>query len=140
MIDETRGLTAEDSLRESAVEEGILHIELLNGPVMGDSTGEHHANGGQFHNWAESFIIVDSGALSETLKDPASLVAIKGTVSAELVHEDPLAGDGVGSLRPGNKLPGPIAHQGPILILHSCTPIGIGECSIGRGRDWGRCR
>jgi hypothetical protein len=118
------------TVSESAVEEGILHIELLNGPLMGDSSGEHRA---------ESLIVVDSGALSEALKDPASLVGIKGPVSAELVREDPLAGDNVGALSPGNKLPCPIAHHDPVLILHSRTPIGIGECSTGGGRDRGRC-
>jgi hypothetical protein len=122
------------------VEEDILHIELLNGPVTGDSSGEHRVNGDRFHNRAESLIVVDSEALSEIPKDPASLVAIKATVSAELVREDPLAGDDVGALRPGNNLSGPIAHQGPVLILHSCTPIGIDECSTGGGRDQGWCR
>jgi hypothetical protein len=37
-IGETRGLAAKDSFRESVVEEGILHIELLNGSVTGDSS------------------------------------------------------------------------------------------------------
>jgi hypothetical protein len=97
-------------------------------------------NGGQFHNRAESLIVVDSEALSETPKDPVSLVVIKGPVSAELVCEDPLTRDNIGALRSGNKLPGPIAHQGPVLILHSRTPIGIGERSTSRGRDRGWCR
>jgi hypothetical protein len=97
-------------------------------------------NGGWFHNQAKSLIVVDPGALSETPKDPVSLVAIKGPDSMELVCEDLIAGDDIGALRPGNKLPGPIAHQGPVLLLHSRTPIGIGECSMGGGRDRGRCR
>jgi hypothetical protein len=122
------------------MEESILHIELLNGPVMGDSSGEHRANGGRFHNRAESLIVVDSGALSETSKDPASLVAIEGPISAELVREDPFAGDDVGALRSWNKVPDPIAHQGPVLVLHSRTPIGIDEGSADGGRDRGRCR
>jgi hypothetical protein len=49
-IDETHGLVAVDSLSEDVIEEGILHIELLNRPIMGDSNGEHHAHGGRFHN------------------------------------------------------------------------------------------
>jgi hypothetical protein len=122
------------------MEEGILHIKLLNGPVTGDSSGEHSTNGDRFHNRAESLIVLDSGALSETPKDPTSLVAIKGTVSAKLVREDLLTDDDVRALRLGNKLPCPIAHQGPILILHSRMPIGINECSTGRGRDQGWCR
>jgi hypothetical protein len=94
-IGKTRGLAAVDSLSEGAMEEGILHIELLNQPVMEDSSGEHHAHGDRFHNRAESLVVVDSGALSETPKDLASLVAIEGPVSAKLVCEDPFANDDV---------------------------------------------
>jgi hypothetical protein len=97
-IDETRGLTAVDSLSEGVMEEDILHIELLNRSVMGDSSGKHRAHGGRFHNRTESLIVVDSGALSETPKDPASLVAIKGPVSAELVRKNLFASDDVGAL------------------------------------------
>jgi hypothetical protein len=122
------------------VEEGIFHIELLNGPVTGDSSGEHRANSGRFYNRAESFIVVDSGALSETPNDPTGFVAIKGPVSTELVCEDPLAGDNIGALRSGNQLSGPIADQGSILFLHSRTPMGIGKRSTSGGGDRGRCR
>jgi hypothetical protein len=139
-ISETHGLAAVDSLSEGAMEEGILHIKLLNRPVMGDSSGEHRAHGGRFHNRAESLVVVNSGALSETPKDLASLVAIEGPVSAELVREDPFVSDDVGALRSWNKISGPITHQGPVLILHSCAPIGIGEGIADGGRDRGWCR
>jgi hypothetical protein len=84
------------------MEEGIFHIKLLNGPVMGDISGMHHANSGQFYNRVECLIVVDSRALSETSKDPTSLVAIKCPISTELVREDPLVSDNVGALRSGN--------------------------------------
>jgi hypothetical protein len=90
------------TVSDSVVEEGICHVELLNGSVMGDSNGEHRANSGRFYNRAESLIVVDFRALSETPKDPTGLVAIKGPVSTELVREDPLASDNVGALRWGN--------------------------------------
>jgi hypothetical protein len=122
------------------MEEDILHIELLNWSVMGDSSGEHCAHGGRFHNRAESLIVVDFGALSETPKDPVSLVVIEGPVNVELVREDPFVGDDVGALRSWNKVPCPITHQGPVLILHSRTPIRISEGSSDRGRDRGRCQ
>jgi hypothetical protein len=84
------------------VEEVIFHVKLLNGSVMGHSSGEHRANSGQFYNRAESLIVVDSGALSETPKDPTGLVTIKGPDTTELVREDPLASDNVGALKSGN--------------------------------------
>jgi hypothetical protein len=98
-IGETRGLAAVDRLSEGAMEESILHIELLNRPVMGDSSGKYHAHDGRFHNRAKSLVIVDSGALSETPNDPASHVAIEGPMSVELVREDSFADDDVGALR-----------------------------------------
>jgi hypothetical protein len=64
-VDKACGLVAEVFLGESAVKEGIFHIELLNGPVTGDNSGEHRKNSGRFYNRAEGLIIVDSGALSE---------------------------------------------------------------------------
>jgi hypothetical protein len=135
-VGEACGLAAEDCLGESVGEEGIFHVELLNGPVTGDSNGKHRANSGRFYNRAESLIVVDSGALSETLKDPTGLIAIKGPVSTELVREDRLAGDNVGALRSGNQLPGHIANQGPVLFLHSRTPMGIGKRNTSGGGDW----
>jgi hypothetical protein len=96
-VSEARGLAAEDCIEDSAMEDGIFHVDLLNGLGTGDSSGEHRANSGRFYNRADGLVVVDSGALSEILKDPTSLVAIKGPVSTELVHEDPLAGDNVGA-------------------------------------------
>jgi hypothetical protein len=139
-VDEARELTAEDCLEESAVEEVILHVELLNEPGTGDSSSEHHANSDRFYNRVEGLVVVDSGALSETPKDPMGLVEIKGPVSTELVCEYPLASDNVGALRSGNQLLGPIADQGSVFFLHSRTPMGIGKHSTSGGRDRGRCQ
>jgi hypothetical protein len=128
-VNEARGLAAENYLGESVIEEDIFHVELLNGPGTGDSSSKHHVNSGRFYNWAEGLVVVDFGTLSETPKDPTSLVAINGPVSTELVREDSFAGDNVGALRMGNQLPGPIADQGSILFLHSRTSMGIGKRS-----------
>jgi hypothetical protein len=136
-VGEARGLAVEDCLRESAMDEGIFHVELLNGPGTGDSSGGHRANSCEFHNWGEGLVLVDPGALSETPKDPTGLVVIKGPVSTKLMRETPLAGDNVGALRSGNQLPGSIADQGIVLFLHSHTPMGIGKHSTSGARDQG---
>jgi hypothetical protein len=104
---------------------------------MGDSSSEHHVNSGRFYNRAEGPIIVDFGALSETPKDPTSLVAIKGPVSMKLMREDPLAGDNVGALRSGNQLSGPIADQGSVFVLHSHTLMGVDKRTSSGGGDRG---
>jgi hypothetical protein len=132
-VSEARGLAAEDCLGESAVEEGIFHVELLNEPVTGDSSGEHRANGGQFYNRTEGLIVVNFGALSETPKDTTDLVAIKDPISTELVCEDPLAGDNIGVLRSGNQLSGPIL----IRALYSSSIVARqwGSASTARAKE-----
>jgi hypothetical protein len=122
------------------MEEDILHIELLNWPITGDNNCEHRVNGGWFHNWSKSLVLVDLEALSETPENPVSLVAIKGPVDMKLMREDPLANDDVGATWPGDKLQGPIAHQGPVLVIHSRTLIGVGKRSKYRGQHRGRCQ
>jgi hypothetical protein len=139
-VGKARELTAEDHLGESVMEEGIFYVELLNGPGTGDSSSEHRVNSDRFYNRAEGLIVVDSGVLSETPKDPMSLVAIKGPVSMELMREDPLARDNVGALRPANQLPSPIADQGSVFVLHTRTPMGIGKRSTSGGGDQRWCR
>jgi hypothetical protein len=94
-------------------------------------------NSGRFYNRTEGLIVVDSGVLSETTKDPTGLIAIKGPVSTELVHEDPFASDNIGALRSENQLPGPIADQGSVFVLHSRTPMGIGKRNMSGGGDRG---
>ena len=75
-VDEAGGLAAVDSLRQSAVEEGILDVELMNRPVP----GENGANSGELDDRAEGLVVVHAGALSEAPKDPTGLVAVEGPV------------------------------------------------------------
>jgi hypothetical protein len=65
-ISEPYGLTVESGLTEGVVEEGVLHIKLLNSPMAGDSSSKHRVDGGQFHNRTESLIVIDPRVLSET--------------------------------------------------------------------------
>jgi hypothetical protein len=109
-IGETHRLTAENSLAESPVEEGVLHIEQLNQPFTGGSNGEHRADDGRLHIRVESLLLVNPGVLCEILEDPARLVTIERPIGEELVHEDPLASDDVGATGPEYRFPCPIAH------------------------------
>jgi hypothetical protein len=58
----------------------------------------------------------------------------------KLVHEDPIASDDVGATGLRDKIPGSIAHQGPVLVLHSRAPIGVSNRSTYRSQDRGRCQ
>jgi hypothetical protein len=90
-------LTTVDGLGEGTVQEGVLDVELVNWPGASKGQREHRADGGRLHNWAEGLIVVDSGALSEAPKNPASLVPLRGTIGLPLVRPYPLAGDDVGA-------------------------------------------
>jgi hypothetical protein len=86
-VDETGGLAALDSLRQSAVEEGILDVKLMDRPVPGEGEGEYGANSGELDDGAEGLVVVHSGALGEAPKDLTGLVAVEGAVRGKLVAE-----------------------------------------------------
>jgi hypothetical protein len=79
------------------VEEGILGVELMDRPVLGEGEGEDDINGDELDDEAEGLVVVHSGALSEALKDPLGLVAVEGAVRGQLVAKEPLVGDHVGA-------------------------------------------
>jgi hypothetical protein len=58
------GLVAVDSLRQSAVEEGILDVELMDRPVSGGGEGEDVANGGKLDDGAEGLVVGPNGPCS----------------------------------------------------------------------------
>jgi hypothetical protein len=124
-ISEPCALIAENGVVEGAMEDGVLHIKLLNWSVTGNSSSKQCVDGGWFHNQAESLIVDDPRAVSETPKDPTGFVAIKRPIGTKLMCENPLTGDDVGATGTGDKLPGPIAHQSPILVLHSRANWGL---------------
>jgi hypothetical protein len=90
-------LAAIDSLRQSAVEEGILDIKLMDRPVPREGVGEDGLNGGELDNEAKGLIVVHFGTMGEAPKDPTGLVAVEGAIRGQLVAKEPLAGDHVGA-------------------------------------------
>ena len=96
-VDEAGGLAAVDSLRQSAVEEGILDIELMGLLVLIEGKGEDGMDGGKLDDGAEGLIVVHSGVLGEATKDPTGLVAVEGVIQGQLVAKEPLSGDHVGA-------------------------------------------
>ena len=96
----TSGLCTVDCLRERVMEEGILNVQLVNGPPARERQGQNCANGRWLDHKTKSLIEVHTWALSEPAKNPASLVPLQRTISLELVLVDPLAGDQIGARRP----------------------------------------
>jgi hypothetical protein len=84
-VNEAGGLAAVDSLRQSAMEEGILDIELMDRLVAGEGEGEDAANSGELDDGAEGLVVVHSEALCEAPKDPTGLVPVEGAIRGQLV-------------------------------------------------------
>lgn len=120
------------------MQEGILHIKLMDGPAMRDCKAEDGAYRSRLYNRAESLIEVDTGALGETTKHPTGLVTIQAAVGMELVSKNPLAYDDVGAGRRRNVIPRVVCQQRRVLLLHGVAPVGVGEGGTVGARDWGQ--
>ena len=59
---------------------------------------------GGLDDWTEVLCKVHTRALSEASNHPTRLVALQSPVGVELVLEDPLAGDDIGSQRARHKI------------------------------------
>jgi hypothetical protein len=99
-------LAAVDSLRHSAMKEGVLDVELVDRPVPGEGKGEDGADGGELDDRTEGLIVVHAGSLGEALKNPAGLVAVKGAIRSQLVAKEPLASDHISVGQAWHQVPG----------------------------------
>jgi hypothetical protein len=94
-INKACGLLAVHGFRQGAMEEGVLDIELMNGPVPGVSQSEDSTNGGGLDDGTECLVVINTWALREAAKNPAHLVSVKGAIGMELVPKNPLPGNNV---------------------------------------------
>jgi hypothetical protein len=122
-VDDAGGLAAVNSLCQSAVEEGILDVQLMDRLVSEEGEGEDGSNGRELDDGAEGLIVVHSGALGEALNDLMGLVEVKGAVQGQLVVKEPLADDHVGAWWTRHQVPSVVGQQGHVL-LHSAMPVG----------------
>jgi hypothetical protein len=126
-INKSSMLAAVDGLREGAVKEHILHIELMNQSGVGDSQREDGVDRGRLDHQAEGLIVVDAGSLVEAAKNPVSLVPFQGAVGIKLVLKNSLVGDDVGANGARDKIPGVVGNQGSKFFFHGAMPIWIDE-------------
>jgi hypothetical protein len=75
-VNETSRLHTIDGLIKGAMQERILHIELMDRPVMEESHCEHCTNGSRFNNRTESLIKINPRTLSEIAENAASLIPL----------------------------------------------------------------
>jgi hypothetical protein len=128
-------LSTVNYLRESPMQEGILHVQLINRPAARECQREHCVNSARLDNRTEGLVEIHAWALGEATKDPARLVPLQGSISIELVLEYLLASDDVGARRARNKIPSLVRQQSVVLGFHSSLPIGISEGAAEGLRD-----
>lgn len=105
------------------MKKGILHIKLVNRPVLRESQSENCANCGEFNHRTESLIIVHTWTLNETPAYPPRLVALKSTICMKLVMEVSLASDAMSTRRTRNKITWDVGDQGLKFLFHALAAV-----------------
>ena len=136
-ISKASGLRAVHNFSQGAVEEGVLHVELMNWPVPGVSQSENCADCGWLDDGTECLVVINTGALSEPPKNPASFVSVEGAISMKFVTENALPGDHIGLDRTLNKIPGVVGMQSSTFFFHGLAPAGISQSITVGARNWG---
>jgi hypothetical protein len=98
-VDKPNGLFAAHRLHLGAMEEGVLHVELVDRLVPGQCQSQNSSNGGRLDHWTEGFVVVDPMALGEAPEHIAGLIPLQGPVDVQLQLEYPFSGDQIGAMR-----------------------------------------
>jgi hypothetical protein len=75
------------------MKEGVLYINLMYRPLIGDSIAEHDVNGGRFYHRAERVIEINSWLLMITLGNKSCLSSFKRTIRLTFGFENPHGAD-----------------------------------------------
>jgi len=109
------------------MKESILHIELVDRPILGVCQSEYSTNSSGLDDGAECLVVINTGALSEAAEHPTSFVSVQGPVSVKLVFENPFSSDHVCLSRTRDEIPSMIVQESSILIFHGPTPMRVGK-------------
>jgi hypothetical protein len=120
-------LNAVHCLGQSAMQEGILHIKLVHGPLPRQCQGENCANRSWLYHRTERLREIHTWALGETPKNPARFVPLQCPICMELVLEDPLARHHVGTRWSRHEIPSVVLQKGSMLFLHGGAPTRVIE-------------
>jgi hypothetical protein len=101
-VNEPGWLLTVNHLVQMTVKKRVLHVQLMDRPGTRDGDAEDDPNGGRFDDRAKSLIVVDTVTLREATNYPSGFMTSQRTVRVELVLEDPLAGDDIGTRRSRN--------------------------------------
>jgi hypothetical protein len=126
-VDKPNGLSAVDRLCQGVVEEGVLHVELVDRPVPAQSESRNSPDGGRLDHRTEGFVVVDPRTLGEAPKQIAGLVPLQRPVGVQLQLEDPFPGDHVGAMGTRHQVPGVVSLESLVLLFHGTPPLRVGK-------------
>jgi hypothetical protein len=109
-VDEAGWLATVHAFSELAVQEHVLHIELVRRPVTRCHEMQDSANGRRLNDERERLVEVDASTLSVPPNNPPCLAPFKGAIRIQFVLENPFASDDVNAGRTRDKDPGPVAQ------------------------------
>lgn len=133
-VDEAARLLTVDAFGKVAVEECVLHVELMDRPAPASGEMEHHADRAGLDNRRESVGEVDARSLMKSSNDPPSLIPVQSAIGLQFVAKNPLATDDVGGGWLWNESPRSVALQGVELLLHRGEPVRIADGDAHRRR------
>lgn len=117
-VDEPGRLLAVDVLGEVTMQEGIVHVHLMNWPLACRCDRQNGVNCGCLDHRRERLLKINSRPLREPADHPPCFVAFQAPAGFEFVMEEPLPSDDVGSARVRDKTPCPVLDQRRVLNLH----------------------
>jgi hypothetical protein len=143
-VNKPNGLSAVDRLRQGAMEEGILHVELVDRLVPGQSESQDSSDSGRLDHRTEGLVVVNPGALGKAPLHIAGLVSLQGPVGMQLQLDDPFPGDHVGAMGTRHQVLGVVSLESVIFFFHGTPPLRIGmhtmNCRGNRREDRRRGR
>jgi hypothetical protein len=74
-VGKTRRLLAENRLTQLTVQECVLDIQLVDGPILRGGDGEEQTDGRRLDDGAKRVPVVHAGLLIEATHDPTRFVA-----------------------------------------------------------------
>uniref|UniRef100_J3N9D8 Uncharacterized protein n=1 Tax=Oryza brachyantha TaxID=4533 RepID=J3N9D8_ORYBR len=106
--------------RRRSVEESILDVELVDGPVAGDGEAEDDSDDCRLDDGTKSLVVVDAELLQVSANHPTHLEPSKGAICMKLEFENPFASDDINLRETRNQGPCVVVNQHLVFVMH-CT-------------------
>lgn len=119
-----------DFFMEVAVQEGIVHIHLMQGPIADSSNSKETTNSDELSNRGKGFGVIDALTLGVALGNQAGFVSFNGTIRLVFNLENSLTADRTMTSRQGSERPGVVLLQSCDFRIHSGNPLRVMSCLL----------